>query len=235
MSPAEGVQKAPVRTSAQHAGKVAQIAAQRRARDVLPTQAEPDDGAVRAVLGDLVHNLTVCAGGCGLRLLRFTEWEKLDKQKRGRLRELGINRVSSYGRCWKCTETGAPKSGKARKYFGQKISAELKAQIPQIWAEIQADGGATPELGKRLGVTRERARQLVHELGLPHTDARNARTQAFLEELEFLAGFHLGVYELAERFGLTPDEFVSKVEGYRVRGLTERCYLDYFRNSRNAA
>lgn len=191
--------------------------------------AEHPSGQIRAALGDLYGSLTACAGGCGAQVVRFVHWEKLDKTTRKRLISLGVKRIQSYGRCWKCTEAGNGKGPKPDRK--KKVSDEQKAQIPQVWEQITLDGGGTPELGAHLGVTRERARQLVKELGLPHRDGRGRRTEEFIEELEFLAGFCLGVKELADKFGLTPDKFVSKVEQLRIRGLTDLSYTEYHRHA----
>lgn len=229
-----------MRTSEQHAEKVAQIAAQRLLRAVADADMAPgwrNVSKVRLILGDLTELLAECSGGCKTLVLKYQEWQKLGKEERQSLRKLGVNRTSSYGRCWKCTEVNAATGKSGRKYYGKKISTELRAQIPQIWDEITSDGGGAPELGLHLGVSRERARQVVKELGLPNPDRRGRRTEEFLEELEFLAGFRLGVKEMSEKFGLSPEQFVSKVEHCRVRGLTALSYTNYLhvRNGRNAA
>lgn len=191
------------------------------------------DAPVRDILGDLTNTLAPCSGGCGIRVLKYQEWQKLGKEERTNLRKLGVNRTSSFGRCWKCTEadpTSRPEAaGNSRKYYGKKVSAEMKTKIPEIWEQIQIDGGATKELGERLGVTRERARQLVKELGLPHRDRRGATTREFVEDLEHLFSFGLGAHEIAQKLGTNADALVRQIDRLRARGLTTVSFPTYFR------
>lgn len=230
MSAHQSASGASVRTSARQAERVAQIAAQRVLRDAAdPTPSWVNEGAVRAILGDRTDGLKPCAGGCTTRLLGFQEWQALEKPQRKRLRELGINRVASYGRCRECTERGAPKGPPGRKNYAPKVSAETKARIPEMWAEIQTGGGGFRVLGERLGVTAERARQLVRELELSHVDQRIERSETFLEELHFLVSLGLGVYELSKALNIPCDSLVRKVDNLRHNGKTTVSFPGYFR------
>ena len=198
------------------------------------TRTYPEDpqDALRALLGPLMDGLRGCSGGCGQQLLPYSVWQKIGKAERKRLRDLGVNRVSSFGRCWKCAETGMPQTGHGNANYSQrigKIPQETLDRLPEIWNEILVAGGGTPELGKRLGVTRERARQLVSKYGLPRTHRSKARSLNFIEELEFFVSCGLGVYEIAGRLGMDPDSFVKKVDGLRHDGKTTVEFYGYFR------
>lgn len=216
-----------MRTSQKHADELAALRATRAERPE-PTPPWVHEGAVRAVLGGLTDTLKPCAGDCGDRLVKYSDWKALEKAKRKRLRGLGLNRLSARDRCWKCAEQDKENGVPRRTYYGSKVTAEMKAQIPEIWAEIQTDGGATPELGRRLGVTRERARQLVKELGLPHRDRRIERSEIFLEELHHLVSLGLGVYELSKALNIPCDSLVRKVDNLRHNGKTTVSFPGYF-------
>ena len=109
----------------------------------------------------------------------------------------------------------------------RKITPELRAQIPEIWTEITGNGGGQKELAERLGVTRQRVTQLLDELGLPRRHLAKQRAEEFLEELEHLAGFGLGVYEISRALGLTPDDLVDRVDYLRHHGKTDLNFSTY--------
>lgn len=218
------------------AAEVAQIALQGRVRPVLdPGNQRLRRESIRMILGAHSDDPKPCVGECGILLLGFTQWQRLEKADRNRLRCLGVNRTSSYGRCWKCAERGVEKGESGRKHYAPKITDEIRARIPEMWAGIQDAGGGFRVLGEHLGVSTERARQLVKELELPHRDTRGVQTQEFLEELEFLAGFQLGAHELAQRFGMTARSLVERIDRLRARGLTTVSFPNYFEGERDAA
>ena len=200
------------------------------------TPAEELKVALRALLGPLMGRLEDCSGGCGQRLLPYRIHQSFDKQQRRQLKALGVNRSSSFGRCGVCTAAGR-NGNSGRDYTPRvgKIPTEMLDRLPEIWNEILTAGGGTPELGKRLGVTRERARQLVSKYDLPRTHLAKARSQNFLEELEFFVSCGLGVYEIAGRLGMDPDSFVKKVDGLRHDGKTTVEFNGYFREEWAAA
>jgi hypothetical protein len=148
-------------------------------------------------------------------------WAEVDAPKRKRLIELGVRRGESLGRCKKCTTAGVPavvpqkavKVGNVR----NRIDPELMARLPQIWQEVRDAGGGQLELAKRLKVSRERARQLIQEHGLPRRDNRIEKAAVFLEELEHLAGLGQGVAYIAQALHMEPDALVNKVNHlYRI-------------------
>lgn len=217
-----------MRTSQKHADELAALRATRAERPE-PTPPWVHEGAVRAVLGGLTDTLKPCAGDCGDRLVKYSDWKALEKAKRKRLRGLGLNRLSARDRCWKCAEQDKENGVPRRVYYGSKVTAEMKTKIPEIWEQIQIDGGGTPELGHRLGVSRERARQLVKELGLPHRDRRGATIREFVEDLEHLFSFGLGAHEIAQKLGTNADALVRQIDRLRARGLTTVSFPTYFR------
>lgn len=194
------------------------------------TLAEDPDGPFRAVLGPLADDLLPCAGRCGDQLLRWKDWRTLDAGKRKRLRVLRVNRASSFGRCWKCAENGAEKapvenqpssSSLPRPKNANRIPAEILSRLPEIWAEVRVDGGGVRQFAGILGVTRERARQLVVKHDLPRTRTLGQKAQVFLEELEHLAGLGMGVKYIADALGMTPEGLARKVNHLYETGKTE--------------
>lgn len=190
------------------------------------TLPETPDGALRAVLGDLVDDVHPCAGSCGLRVLRAQVWKGLDKGKRARLTALRVSRVSSRGRCWKCTEVGGATTHSKN---ANRIPAELLAQLPEIWAEVRLNEGGPQELANRLGVSRERARQLVSKHDLPRTHTLVERAGIFLDELEHLAGLGMGVGYIASALGMTPEGLARKVNHLHQVGKTEVHFPGWYR------
>jgi hypothetical protein len=226
------------RVSYAHSEKVAQIAAQRLSRATEPVSlGDSLGGPIRGALGDLVRRLSDCVGGCGLRVLGTDDWKKLEPAKRKRLISLGVNRRESKGRCRKCTDEGRPgipanRSG--RRPSVRKVPEEILEKLPQIWDEVRGNGGGARELGARLGITREGARQLLIRHELPRAHTAVVRAEIFLEELEHLASFHLGVHEIATRLGLTDDELIERVEHLRTKGKTTLRF-DHYRFTQEAA
>lgn len=178
------------------------------------------DGPLRAVLGDLMGSLVDCVGGCGFRLLSQHHWEQFDKPKRKHLRELGVRRKDSANRCWKCIENGvAP--GESMRNTRRKLSTEMLSRLPEIWNEVRESGGGQRELGEALGVSRERARQLIKEHSLPRTHSLKEKAAVFLEELEHLAGLGMGVQYISRALGMDPDALVKKVDHLHQTGKTK--------------
>lgn len=187
------------------------------------------DGPLRAVLGPLTETLRECAGGCGFRVLSQHHWGKVEKAKRKRLLELKVRRNDSAGRCWKCSEQGLPGNPKREFTTRKKIPPEVMSRLPEIWEQVRLDGGGLKELAKRLGVSGERARQLVKEHSLPRTHSSKEKAAIFLEELEHMHSLGQGVYAISKALGMTPDALVRKVDDLHYAGKTKVLFHGWHR------
>lgn len=200
---------------------------------VPPEALKVPQGGAQGVLDRLLAEAHECAGGCSTQVIPQVAWTRIPIPHRKVLRRSGVRRVESLGRCLKCTTAGRPgdlNAGRGKHANRRrKLDQETINRLPEIWEAITADGGGTQELGKHLGVTRERARQLVKKLGLPKRDRRGAATREFIEELEWFAGFGLGAHEIAQKFGMTADALVRRIDRLRARGLTTVSFPTYFR------
>jgi hypothetical protein len=186
--------------------------------ETLPPAALPLGDRVRPILGYLTDSLIDCVGGCGYKLVSYYHWGKLSKEQRRILRAEKVRRNSSRGLCWKCSDEPSRIQEANRRV---KVTPDILAQLPQIWEEVRGAGGGLRELGERLEVSRERARQLVKQHGLPKTHNAKERASYFLEELEFLHSMGRGVYEISKALQMDPDSLVRKVDDLHYAGKTK--------------
>ena len=172
---------------------------------------------------------------CGCPSVRRATWLGLPARTKELLTRAGVRKIESRELCSVCykrmknagrLEEFAPSDwGKvqAAEQRHKKVALHKSVDLKTMWQEVRDAGGSYGELAQQLGCSREYARQMVRDQGLPMIDNRT-RTDGrdyFLEELDHLLGFGLGVYEIAQRFNLTPDHLVRKVAKLRERGLTD--------------
>ena len=194
---------------------------------------EPTERPPEAILGFPLEDLPMCNAGCGRRVLRRAAYRTLSEEDRKVLQSLKVRRVESKGVCGGCYST-ACKQGLLEQFEGYRSGRTLTVKeqfdIPALWEKVRESGGSYQELSTELGVTREYARQLVKELGLPRRDERHDRSierAMFLSEAERLVRFGIGIHEIAGRFSLTDDQFIEKIGRLRERGLTELRFDEY--------
>ncbi len=193
---------------------------------------EPAERLPEAILGCPLEDLPMCNAGCGRRVLRRAAYRTLSEEDRKVLQSLNVRRVEAKGICGGCYPQ-ACKSGLILQFEGYRSSPPpIKEQfdIPALWEKVRESGGSSAELGAELGVSREYARQLVKELGLPRWDGRHDRSierDLFISEAERLVRFGIGLHEIAGRFSLTEDQFIEKIGRLRERGLTELRFDTY--------
>ncbi len=201
----------------------------------VPDENVPQGAAQRlpeAILGHPLEDLPKCNAGCGRRVLRRAAYRSLSSEDQKVLRTLKVCRVEAKGICGGCYPQ-ACKSGLILQFEGYRSSPPpIKEQfdIPALWEKVRESGGSSAELGAELGVSREYARQLVKELGLPRWDGRHDRSierDLFISEAERLVRFGIGLHEIAGRFSLTEDQIVEKIGRLRERGLTELRFDTY--------
>lgn len=188
------------------------------------------EGVPRVVAGIMVDELPLCRAGCGFRMLKRSEWRRLPREDVARLRSLNVRRTEAQQICGGCYSK-AHKAGTLSQFpriVPENASVRKRFDVPALWEQVRAAEGGYLELGNELGVSREFARQLVKELGLPTVDRRvNEERDYFISETEYLIQCGLGVHEIARSFGLSDDEFVVKIGRLRERGLTAVRFDEY--------
>ena len=194
--------------------------------DTLKPREKPVQRVPEVVAGIRVDTLPRCAGSCGRKVVTT---EQYNASEPARLRRRGVRRIQRNGYCKACL-TEAIASGKVKRHASRppkRMSVKDRFDVPAIWEEVRAANGGYVPLGERLGVSWQRARQIVKELGLPTGHAAAGPREHFLSELEHLLAMGQGIQRIAEAFSLTPDELVAKVHRLADRGHT-RIRFEYW-------
>ena len=220
----------PDQSAREGVGELVYIGARKEPQAAAQSQSEAVPGVPAEYL-EIPEDRRLKCASCSTLCVRRATWGKLPESIKRLLGNAGIKRIGGRELCRTCYEqvcnSGSldefPKSdwiGKVKEKAARGNGGWKSLDVPAIWAEVQLSGGGHVALGERLGVTRQRASQILDELGLPKGHSLKARAAVFLEELEFLAGAGEGVYAISRALQMDPDALVKKVDHLHQTGKT---------------
>lgn len=191
------------------------------------------EGAAQALPGDVLALLkpTGCRR-CGRTVVNRVQTRRQSPEVRQALRAAGVVISESRGLCCECVDAAKsegnleefPISKREKKEAPPKQGRqpiETKVDVPRIWRDIVENGGSYAQLGERLGVSREYARQVVVRLELPRgIEPKKREREYFVSEVEFLLSCGVGIHQIAVQMGVTEAQLIDRFEKYLERGHT---------------
>lgn len=188
-----------------HSGRVAEVAAGRM--------------TAREVAEQYAGYSKPCAGDCGNNVLAVEMFRELSKRAQRILSEMNVRVAHDLQACKLCVVQVRKQNTPQKKTHAEKAE-EKRAEVTALWERIRSEGGSRKELALALGVTRQAVDYLIRKYSIEVEHTAKERARIFQEELTFFLSCGLGVHEIAQRLGVTPEFLVRKVDSLRGKGQT---------------